>query len=193
MKHVIIYAHPNPASFNHAILETIQNTLTQEGHEVIVRDLYAMNFNPVLSGADITGLRSGNLPDDIKTEQAYIAQADVLHFVYPTWWVGMPGILKGYIDRIFLYGFAFTYGSEGPIGLLKGKKVFLVNTGGNPQQWYTGMAETLQKTSDIGIFEFCGLEVLHHEFLAGVGTVDEDTRKGMLEQVQRLTSEAVAA
>ena len=69
MKQLIIYSHPNPASFNHAILETARETLTAKGDEVIVRDLYALNFDPVLKGSDFEKLMSGQTTADIKTEQ----------------------------------------------------------------------------------------------------------------------------
>ncbi len=69
MKHLIIYSHPNPQSFCHAILETAVGALKAKGHEVVVRDLYAMNFNPILKGSDLTGFKSGNIPKDIKTRR----------------------------------------------------------------------------------------------------------------------------
>lgn len=192
MNHLLVYAHPNPASFNHAIHDTIAQTLEAQGHAVVVRDLYTLNFNPVLSGEDFAGLRSGTLPADIKAEQEHVAWADVISFVYPTWWVGMPAILKGYIDRVFSYGFAFSYGAEGPMGLLKGKKAFLVSTGGNPEQWYTAMQEALHHTAD-GNLKFCGIEVLAHKYLHSVPSVDDATRHGMLADVQALVQEVATS
>jgi len=192
MNHLLVYAHPNPASFNHAIEETVRHTLEAQGHAVVVRDLYALNFNPVLSAADTAALRSGTPPADIAEEQAHVAWADVVSFVYPTWWVGMPAILKGYIDRVFSYGFAFAYGEQGPIGLLKGKKAFLVSTGGNPEQWYTAMQEALTHPAD-GSLTFCGIEVLAHKYLPGVLSVDDAARHAMLADVKRLVGELAAA
>lgn len=111
MNHLIVYAHPHEDSFNHAILNTAADALRANGHEVTIRDLYKLNFNPVLTSADTSAMRAGNTPDDIKTEQAHLAKADVISFIYPFWWTGLPAILKGYVDRTFSYGFAYQYNS----------------------------------------------------------------------------------
>lgn len=187
MKHLIVYAHPNPKSFNHAILETTVNSLESKGHEVVVRDLYALNFNPVLQGSDFEALQAGKTPVDIKQEHGYISNAEVITLIYPIWWTGIPAILKGYIDRVFSYGFAYKYSEEGiPIGLLAGKKGFIINTQGTPAEYYdsTGMTNAMKKTSDIGIFGFCGVESVGHVFFGAVPAVDDTTRRGMLESLK---------
>ncbi len=74
MKHLVVYAHPYAESFNHAILETAVKALRQNGHEVVVRDLYALGFQPVLTPEDTAALRAGQTPQDIKAEQDYIAE-----------------------------------------------------------------------------------------------------------------------
>jgi NAD(P)H dehydrogenase (quinone) len=187
MKHLILYAHPNPNSFNHAILETTVKALESKGHEVFVRDLYELNFDPVLKGSDFVGFQSGQTPADIKTEQAFITKADVITMIYPIWWTGIPAILKGYVDRVFSYGFAYAYGEGGNINkLLSGKKGFIINTYGTPKDVYdsTGMTEALKKTSDTGIFDFCGIEVVDHLFFGSVPQVDDEARKDMLRQIE---------
>lgn len=137
--------------FNHAILETAVNTLKNNGHDVTARDLYKLDFQPVLKANDTAAMRDGKVPDDIKAEQEYITQADVITLIYPIWWTGMPAILKGYIDRIFSYGFAYSSGSEGIIKLLKGKKGLIINTHGTPKEIYDqiGMTSGLKVTSDM--------------------------------------------
>jgi NAD(P)H dehydrogenase (quinone) len=130
MKHLVVYAHPHPESFNHAIMETIVQTLENKGHEVVVRDLYALDFQPVLKPEDTDAMKSGHIPEDIKTEQEFITQSDVITFIYPIWWAGLPAIIKGYVDRVFSYGYAYAYGEEGIIQLLKGKKGLIINTHG---------------------------------------------------------------
>lgn len=122
MKHVIVYAHPNTESFNHAILETVKKELEEKGHEVRVRDLYELNFNPVLGASDFISFSQGNTPADIKEEQEHISWADSITFIYPVWWAGLPAILKGYVDRVFSHGFAYAYGENGIEKLLSGKK-----------------------------------------------------------------------
>ena len=128
MKYLIVYAHPNPKSFNHAILETISGELQKKKKEVKVRDLYKIGFNPVLSIKDLSAIEKGAVPKDIKKEQNYISKADTLIFIFPIWWSAMPAMLKGYIDRVFSLKFAYDITADGVIGLLKGKKVFIVST-----------------------------------------------------------------
>jgi NAD(P)H dehydrogenase (quinone) len=66
MKYLIIYAHPNPASFNHAIMETISEELKKSNKDFEIRDLYKVGFNPVLSTEDLAALQDGAVPHDIK-------------------------------------------------------------------------------------------------------------------------------
>lgn len=107
MKHLVVYAHPVAGSVNHQLLNSVLESL--KGHEVEVRDLNQLAFNPVLSSEDLAGQRRGEVATDVKTEQDFIREADVITFIYPIWWAGLPAILKGYVDRVFSYGFAYRY------------------------------------------------------------------------------------
>ena len=122
MKVLVVYAHPNPASFCHAVLEAVTETLKLKNHTVEIRDLYAMHFDPVLKPTDFEGIATGNYPEDIKTEQNHIAWAEMVIVIHPIWWTGMPAMIKGFIDRIFSYGFAYSVGDQGIIKHLGGKK-----------------------------------------------------------------------
>jgi NAD(P)H dehydrogenase (quinone) len=186
MKCLVVYSHPNPKSFNHAILEVVTETMKSKGHEVVVRDLYAVGFDPVLKGSDFEDIQSGNLAQDIMTEQKHIAWADVVTVIHPIWWTGLPAMYKGYIDRVFCYGFAYSFDANGLVPHLKGKKILIINTQGTPEAAYdaSGMFDALKMTSDTGIYKFCGLEVIDHVFLAGVPMVKDEVRKGYLEQVK---------
>ncbi|WML34607.1 NAD(P)H-dependent oxidoreductase [Clostridium sp. OS1-26] len=106
MNHLIIYAHPSSASFSNAILEKVKECSMKKGCKTEVRDLYSIGFDPILRAVDFEGLCGGNTPEDIKREQNYIEWADLITFIYPIWWTGMPAILKGYIDRVFSYELA---------------------------------------------------------------------------------------
>ncbi|MEB3195936.1 MAG: NAD(P)H-dependent oxidoreductase [Candidatus Sericytochromatia bacterium] len=185
MKQLIVYAHPNPQSFSRAILDTLEASYKAQGHEVVVRDLYALNFDPVLKGSDFVAMKAGQLPADITAEQGHITWADAVTVVYPVWWTGLPAILKGWVDRVFLYGFAYQYGAAGVEGLLKGKKALLVSCHGTPAEYYAGMQAAMKQTSDAGIFEFSGFEVVEHLFFGGVPSVDDAARQGYLEQVRQ--------
>ena len=104
MKYLVVYAHPNPKSFCHAIKEEIVVRLKEQGAIVDVRDLYQMGFNPVLSANDFMQLAQKKIPADIQKEQDLVAGADTIIFIYPVWWFSMPAILKGYVDRVFMRG-----------------------------------------------------------------------------------------
>jgi NAD(P)H dehydrogenase (quinone) len=185
MKHLIVYSHPNPKSFCHAILETAMEALAAKRQDVVVRDLYALGFNPVLRADDLAGIQSGKIPADIKAEQDHIAAADILIVVHPVWWTGLPAMIKGYFDRVFSYGFAYSVEASGIVKLLTGKKAVIFNTQGTPQQLYeqSGMFEAMKKTSDTGIYGFCGIEVVSHLFFGAVPYVNESTRKEYLATV----------
>ena len=190
MKQLIIYSHPNPASFNHAILETFSGALRTQGDEVIVRDLYALGFDPVLKGADFEALHQGSVTADVKVEQDHIRWADAITFIFPVWWASMPAITKGYIDRVFSFGFAYTMGAEGLKGLLNGKKVLTISTHGAPEPYYAncGMHASMGQTIDEGIFRFSALEVLGHRYFGEVPSTTPEKRAEMLAQLAEIAA-----
>ncbi|WP_071394976.1 NAD(P)H-dependent oxidoreductase [Bacillus tuaregi] len=186
MKHLIIYAHPNHESLNHAILDKTAIVLEKLGHDYVIRDLYMMEFQPVLTLNDMTAIRAGTMPKDIQQEQEYIREAEVLTFIYPIWWTGLPAIVKGYVDRVFAEGFAYGIGEKGHIPLLTEKKGLIINTQGHPNDVYDamGMTEGMKATSDIGILDFVGIEPMEHLFFGSIGTLSEDENKGILKKVE---------
>lgn len=187
MKHLIIYAHPNPASFNHAVKNRLMDMAVAEGHEVVIRDLYQLGFDPVLKPADFIAIRSGNTPEDIKTEQAYVTWADMITIVHPIWWTGMPAILKGYVDRVLAYGFAYAYGPNGLEQKMSGKELYIVNTVGAEEQHYTnkGIFHAMKVTAE-NTFGFCGFNIVHHRFFAAVPFVTDEIRRDYLETLDGL-------
>ncbi|UOB17949.1 NAD(P)H-dependent oxidoreductase [Abyssalbus ytuae] len=166
MKHLIIYAHPNPESLNGYFKEVVKNHLLSIGHEVEIRDLYQLGFNPVLSLQDIVGQTKGQVDDEVKQEQGFISWAENIIIIHPIWWTGLPGIMKGYIDRVFSYGFAYRYDKGIQKGLLNGKQVVVINTHGKTHTEYEtmGMSNALRLTSDTGIYTYCGLKMKNHFF-----------------------------
>lgn len=193
MKNLIIFAHPYSKSFGKAIVDTIEKESIDNNVEIQIRDLYELEFNPILSGNDLINLRTQSYADDIEIEQEYIKWADVITVVYPVWWASMPAILKGYIDRVFANGFAFKNGENGPMGLLEGKKAILFSTTGFPSEIYEkiGMHSAMKQTTDKSIFEFCGIEVIDHVFLGAVPTASEDELKKYLEEVKIVVKEKI--
>ena len=164
MKNLIVYAHPNPASLNHFFKQIVVETLENSNQEIVVRDLNEINFNPVLSLDDMNGQRMGHVAADVSKEQDFIKWSDRIIFIYPIWWTGMPAIMKGYIDRVFSYGFAYRYDQGIQKGLFTGKKAIIINSHGKSNEEYaeSGIDKALALTSDKGIFNYCGFEIEQH-------------------------------
>lgn len=188
MNYLVVFAHPNPESFGKGIVETIRETIEAKEENIQIRDLYSLEFDSILKPSDFEALKNGNIPDDIKAEQERIKWADIIIFVYPVWWAGLPAILKGYVDRVLSYGFGYEYVDGEPRGLLKGKRGLFICTTGTPREIYeqSGMHNSMKQTSDEGIFSFCGIEVIKHLFFGAVPYVSEETRKDYLKDVENL-------
>ena len=108
MRALVIHCHPDPASFTAAVRDRILDRLHDAGAEVRMHDLYATGFAPVLSRAEWKGyLDSPANRVPVAGETADLEWCDTLIFVYPTWWYGLPAMLKGWLDRVLLPDIAF--------------------------------------------------------------------------------------
>lgn len=188
MNHLVIFAHPNPASFNHAILEAYVHELADAGHEVRIRDLYAIRFNPVIVQADYDLINRGTPPVDIAQEQDHIRWADVTTFIFPVFWAGMPAILKGYVDKVFALGFAYVFEGDRPKGILKGRRAVIINTTGGALNYYrkSNMLDSIRQTIDGAVFRFCGFQIIEHTFFVGVPMSTPAERTRMIDEVRTL-------
>jgi NAD(P)H dehydrogenase (quinone) len=134
MQFLVVYAHPVAESFQSALHRCVVDTLVAAGHEVDDCDLYAENFQPVLSAGERRAYHSGS-PDTaaVARHVERLRRAEGLVFVFPTWWFGMPAILKGYIDRVWLPGVAFELRNGQTLPLLTQIRRFgVVTTYGSP-------------------------------------------------------------
>jgi putative NADPH-quinone reductase len=115
MRVLLIHAHPDPDSYNAALKRAAVQALAAR-HELREIDLYAEDFQPVLSRQEWRDYEKG-APDSgvIAEHVAHLKWAEALVFVYPTWWYGLPAILKGWLDRVWLPGVAFTLPAQGDI------------------------------------------------------------------------------
>ncbi|HNX69304.1 MAG TPA: NAD(P)H-dependent oxidoreductase [Candidatus Omnitrophota bacterium] len=190
MNYLIVYTHPNPKSFNHAIRETVVETLKKKNQTVRVRDLYALRFDPVLSASDFETFLAGKTPADIAIEQEHVRWADVLVFIYPVWWGRLPAAACGYFDRVLIKGFAYDYTATGPVGLLPGKKVFCFSTMGAPLAVAesSGGIKSMEQIIDNETFKFCGMEMIGHKYFGSVPTVTDAERKKMLAEVAQIAA-----
>ncbi|MDI9877822.1 NAD(P)H-dependent oxidoreductase [Flectobacillus sp. LYT7W] len=124
------------------------------------------------------------MPDDVKKYQEMITWADHLTVVYPMWWGQMPAMLKGFIDRVFSYGFAFSISENGAEALLKGKTAKVYINTNTPTAVYevTQMNTAQQRIIDDGVFGFCGIDT-EITFFGQVSSGTDELRKGYLETI----------
>jgi NAD(P)H dehydrogenase (quinone) len=108
MRALVVYCHPKPDSFNDAVKSVVLQKLAQAGAEVRLQDLYHTGFEPILTMGEWEGYLS--CPDNCAPVQGAVDAlrwCDTLIFVYPTWWYGLPAMLKGWLDRVMLPDVAF--------------------------------------------------------------------------------------
>lgn len=181
MNVLIVYAHPEPQSFNGAMKELAVSVLNDQGHAVKVSDLYAMQFQAVATGDDFTKRadsaflkyqteqehaedHDGFVPD-ISAEHEKLRWADFVLFQFPLWWFSLPAIMKGWVDRVFSMGYVYGGGKFYDKGGLKGKKAMLaVTTGGSHSMYQTdgvnGNILDILFHIQHGMLYFAGMEVL---------------------------------
>lgn len=182
-----VFAHPSSKSFNRSILQILAEVAAAKGHDCNVLDLYEENFNPVLSDADFDTFNRAQIPEDILDNQKRVKNADVVFFIHPIWWFGMPAILKGWIDRVFSYGFAYGHDSRGVKPLLAGKKAVIINTAGGaeePSYERTGFKDAIVKLNDLGIYQFVGFDIILRRFFFEVPAASDAERRDMLEELR---------
>ncbi len=108
MRCLVVYAHPDPESFSAALRDAAVAGLTEAGHHVDVLDLYALGFDPCLGAEELEHYFTiGHDHPTLGDHLDLLRRTEALVFVYPTWWSGLPAIMKGWLDRTFLPGVAF--------------------------------------------------------------------------------------
>jgi len=188
MNILMIYAHPNPRSFNQAILQTLDTALRDRGHLTQTHDLYRMRFRAVLDSDDLNRNWRGEPAEDIRREQEAVLWAQGLVFIYPIWWFGPPAILKGWIDRVFTRKFAFEFGPGGMQGLLIHDRALILNTLGGDEASYQQQRwhELLVRPMAEGILSACGVREITHRAFYEVTSVTQTARRAMLDEVREL-------
>jgi NAD(P)H dehydrogenase (quinone) len=136
MRVLIIYCHPNGKSFASKVHGTVRKALQDKGHIVTDLDLYAEGFKPVMSREERVKYEDpARYRELVDKYAAQLAEAEAIVAVYPTWWYGLPAMLKGYFDRVWAPGIAFDIGSDGKFEtdrLSHIKKLGVVTTYGSP-------------------------------------------------------------
>ncbi|MBV8747301.1 MAG: NAD(P)H-dependent oxidoreductase, partial [Xanthobacteraceae bacterium] len=133
---LVVVAHPDPASFNHALAHAVQQTFLEIGLRSDLRDLHAESFNPILTPAEARGLVAS---DPVCREHIdLLIQADIIAVVHPNYWGAPPAMMKGWIDRVFAHeaAYAFAKGNDQgdtPKGLLNARAALVLNTSNTPE------------------------------------------------------------
>lgn len=202
MNVLIVYAHPEPRSLNGALKDFAVQRLEAAGHTVSVSDLYAMKWKATLDADDNTAhvpgtvfnaslaskqaFVDGTQSDDIAREQEKLKWADAVILQFPLWWFSMPAILKGWVERVYAYGFAYGVGEHSDHhwgdrygeGSLAGKRAMLVVTTGGWEPHYgvrgiNGPIDDLLFPINHGVLFYPGFDVLPPFVIYRTGKMDE--------------------
>lgn len=187
---LVVYCHPNPKSFTSALRDCVIETLESSGHDVRQFDLYAMNFNPVMCAHEREGYHTpGDNVRPVAEHVAAIKWANALVFVYPTWWFGLPAMLKGWLDRVWIPHETFTMPTETtPIkpAMQHINKIGVITCCGAP--WWVSklMGEPGRKTIIRGIGALCEkpcnrFYMAHYKMDTSTG----ESRKAYLDKVRK--------
>ncbi|RDU97516.1 NAD(P)H-dependent oxidoreductase [Trinickia dinghuensis] len=189
MNVLIVYAHPEPTSLNGALKDFSVKRLEDAGHTVRVSDLYAMKWKAPVDASDNTdhqpetafhasldskhAYANGTQSDDIAAEQEKLKWADAVILQFPLWWFSMPAILKGWVDRVYAYGFAYGVGEHSDErwgdrygeGSMAGKRAMLVVTTGGWDTHYgprgiNGPIDDILFPINHGVLFYPGFDVL---------------------------------
>lgn len=202
MKSFVVFSHPEPQSFNGAMFRTAVATLRDAGHVVETSDLHAMKFNPVSGRHNFTTIRDPNyfkqqieemhateangFAADIEAEIRKIESSDLMIWQFPMWWFGLPGMLKGWVDRVLAMG--RTYGGkriyEG--GVFRGKRALLSLTTGGPAGAYAkggfnGDIDAILRPIQRGMLQFVGFDVLAPQIVYGPVRLEQQQREEALD------------
>lgn len=201
MNVLIVYAHPEPQSLNGSLRDFSVQRLEAAGHAVQVSDLYAMQWKATLDANDSSAqsgdrfnpsldsqqaFAQGLQSKDIELEQEKLLWADTVILQFPLWWFSMPAILKGWVERVYAYGFAYGVGEHSDVrwgdrygeGTLAGKRAMLIVTTGGWESHYAqrginGPIDDILFPIQHGILHYPGFEVLPPFVLYRTGRVDQ--------------------
>jgi NAD(P)H dehydrogenase (quinone) len=199
----IVHAHPEPQSFNGALTRRAQEVLEAQGHQVKVSDLYAMKFDPVSDRRNFLGVKdadyfkqqaeeihasqTGSFAPDVLAEIEKLEWCDALILQFPLWWFGLPGILKGWADRVLVMGRIYGGGKWHDNGVFRGKRAMLSLTTGGPESMYSpaglnGEIGAILYPINHGILRFTGFDVLPPFVAWSVARAGDAGRAAQLDQ-----------
>ena len=193
MRILVILAHPQPGSFNHAIASAAIAALEAGGYEVVFHDLYAERFDPLLSSEEIP--KGAEIDEALARHCRDLAEAEGIIVVHPNWWGMPPAILKGWVDRVVRPGLAYEFleGDSGegvPRGLLRARKALVFNTSNTgAKREQAAFGDPLQTLWKNCIFGLCGVKDFSRKSYGVVVTSTEAERRAWLDDVRQKVRE----
>lgn len=190
MNILIILAHPDNNSFNHAIADTCRKRLINNGHSVVYHDLYKENFNPIINSIEIP--KQAQIDNSIQEHCDDLINSDGIIVIHPNWWGQPPAIMTGWIDRVIRPGIAYEFeegdnGEGTPIGLLKAKVGIVFNTSNTSTERENNLfkdpLDTIWKNC---IFDFCGVKQFDRRMFRIVVTSDLKQRQLWLSEAEMM-------
>ncbi|WEK43221.1 MAG: NAD(P)H-dependent oxidoreductase [Candidatus Sphingomonas colombiensis] len=193
-RHLLIYANPSAKSFDQAIVDTYASAVTARRQELVVRDLYAMGFDPVLK-AEERPTTSGWTPSpDVAAELEHVRRADILVLVYPIWYGSPPAILKGYVDRVLGANYSFQdFHDQAGQPPIVGKPLLSFSTSGMPLTWLheKNQVLSLREIFDVYLWRGFGMKQSEHVMIDAV--VPGMSTAYAAEQLERVRQTAMRA
>ncbi len=189
--HAVILAHPDADSFNAAVANAYCQSVREQGHDVVLRDLYRIGFNPVLKEQEQPRPDKFVMSNDVASEIAAIEKADVFVLVYPIWFSSPPAILKGYVDRVF--GTGFSYGAirdRARHRFMGGKQLLSISTSGNSLQWLDEQGAWLSLRNVFGQYLAKAFSMASSEHLHLDNIVDAMSERHVKEELYRVSEMA---
>ena len=194
MKILVVLAHPDPGSLNHALADAAARAARLQGHAVTIVDLHAECFDPILTASEIP--KGAPLPPWLERHCVDLAAADGIVVVHPNWWGQPPAILTGWIDRVIrpgvAYGFQEGDSGEGvPVGLLRARTAVVLNTSNTPpEREREAFGDPLDAIWRRCVFELCGVKDVRRKTYSVVVTSTAEQRREWLADAAALVTDA---
>jgi NAD(P)H dehydrogenase (quinone) len=193
MRVLVLFAHPRRDSFTGAIMDACCGGLEQAGHTVEVADLYREGFDPLLGPEDYAQFEGRAMPDDVLAEQARVQRAEALVLAFPVWWWSFPAVLKGWFDRVWSMGWAYSFEPGKSRGLLPDRPALLLCVAGSRRSTYQkyGYDRAMADQIEVGVLGYGGIRDVRSEFFYEVDD-DEASRPGHLARARELGTQFLA-
>jgi NAD(P)H dehydrogenase (quinone) len=181
MRILAVLSHPNRASFTGAMLDAFVDGAEGAGHEVDVADLHRMAFDFAFQAGDAAQFGGAPMPDAVVAEQARIERADAIAFFYPVYWWTFPALLRGWIDRVLSFGWAYRFSDSPDKGLLADRPVHLFAMCGASRATFEdfGYRPAMERLIDEGTFRYCGLKDVRDHYVFDVHDSAEQRAAGL--------------